>query len=261
MKSKLNITTVLGLVIAFGGIGLGYFLEGGDFKALIAISPILIIFGGTIGAVIMSISLGSLKKAPGIIKKVFTDESYDYVELIEKLCEWAKLSRTQGIIALDNLKNDIPYPFVQRGVGYIVDSIDPENVKDFLENEIGSMEMRHSENAKIIGSAGGYAPTMGILGAVMGLVIVLSGLGNSSVEELGHGIAVAFLATFMGVGVANLVFVPLADKLKAKTAEEVLYREIAMHGILGIQAQDSPILLEKKLYSFLPDNVKKSKEV
>lgn len=260
MKRKIDLSTLFGIIISCGGIGFGYFLEGGDFRALIAVSPILIIFGGTIGVVVITQPSSNLKQVPGIFKSVMTDKNYNFIDLIDKFCSYAKTARTQGVVALDSVKDEIEDPFLRRGLTLVIDSMEPEDVKDFLENEISAMEQRHANNAKMFSAAGGYSPTMGIIGTVLGLVVVLSGLEGSSIGELGHGIAVAFLATFMGVASANLLYLPFENKLKAKTQLEVLYREIGMQGILAIQAQESPIVLRKRLLSLLPDYMKAGKE-
>jgi len=256
MKSKLDLTTLIGLVIALGGIGAGYYLEGGDFGALVAISPILIIFGGTFGFVTITMPLSTLKRMPGILKNIFMEQEHDTISLINDLCTWAGMARKQGIVALDKVKDEIENPFVKRGLTLVVDSIEPEAVKDFLETDTSQMMERHKQNATIFDQMGAAAPTMGIIGTVLGLVVILSGLEGSSIGELGHGIAVAFIATLMGVASANLLYIPFSTKLKAKSAKEVMYREIATYGILAIQSQESPIILRERLISFLPENQK-----
>lgn len=250
---KIDLTTIIGLVVAIAGIFVGYYLEGGDFSALIAISPILIIFGGTIGVVTITQPSSTLKQLPGIMRALFTEKNYDYLQLVETLCECADLSRRNGIVALDDKRKEVEEPFLQRSLKLIVDNNAPEDVKHFLENDISMMEQRHANNQKIFSAAGGYAPTMGIVGTVLGLVVVLAGLGGSGIEELGHGIAVAFLATFMGVASANLMYLPFDNKLKMKTQQEVLYKEMAMQGILAIQANESPLILRERLLSLLPE--------
>lgn len=253
----MDITTILGIIIAVGGLGAGYLLEGGSVTALLALSPILIIFGGTAGAVIITQPMDVIKQVPKLFIKIFSKNNYDYIGLIEKLTAWSKTARTQGVIALEAITGEIDDPFIKRGLSYVIDSIEPEHVKTFLENEIEGMQARHAKNASVFTAAGGFAPTMGVIGTVLGLIVILAGLGSASVAELGHGIATAFLATFMGVGSANVLFLPFQDKLKNKSKQEVLYREIAMQGILAIQSQESPLVLKKRLETLLPDYMKK----
>lgn len=253
MKRKIDLTTIGGLLLALIGIGTGYMMEGGDFAALLAVSPLMIIFGGTIGVVTVTMSMSTLKDMPKLFKYIFTDASYDFQALIENMVEWGKVARRDGIVALGNIAEKIEDPYVKKGMEYILDGSDYETIQELLEKEIEAMMERHHTGAKPFEQAGGFAPTMGIIGTVLGLVVILGSLGSAGIEELGHGIATAFLATFMGVASANLVFLPFAEKLKGKSTMEVLYKEIAMNGILGIQKGVSPTILKKKLESFLPD--------
>jgi chemotaxis protein MotA len=260
LKTKLDLTTLLGLIISLGGLGTGYFLEGGSFIALLAVSPLIIIFAGTIGVVTITQTGNGLKQLPGIFKAIFLERTYNYIEIIDNLCKWAKTTRNSGIVALDTIKNEIEDPFIRRGLDLVAASIEPEHVEVFLDTEIESMQSRHSNNANIFEQAGGFSPTMGIIGTVLGLIVILAKLGDSDIGELGHGIATAFLATLMGVGFANLICLPFAAKLKNRSKQETLYREIAKQGILAIQSQESPLVLRKRLLSMLPDYLKTGKE-
>lgn len=255
-KKSLDLTTIGGLLLAFVGIGVGYYLEGGDFAALIAISPILIIFGGCFGVVTVTMPLKQLKEMPKILKIIFIDETYDFQGLIDNMCEWTKVSRREGIVALGQATEDLNDPFIKRGIEYILEGSGYETIHELMEKELEATMERHHNGAKPFEQAGAFAPTMGIVGTVLGLVVILGDLGNSSIEELGHGIAVAFLATFMGVASANLIFLPFCEKLKAKSSQEILYKEIAMQGILGIQTGTNPKMLRKKLLAYLPESMK-----
>lgn len=257
MKRKADLTTFIGILISLGGIAIGYYLEGGDFKSLLAISPLLIIFGGTIGVVIITQPSSALKQFPSIFKQIFVEKEYDYLTLIDNLCKWTRTSRQEGIIVLEDVQNEIDDPFLRKGITLIVNSTDPEDVKEFLESEIDSMIDRHHKNAQLFESAGGYSPTMGIIGTVLGLIVVLGHIGSGDPSLLGHGIATAFLATFMGIAFANLVCLPFANKLKNKSDQEVLYREITMQGLIAIQQQESPLILRDRLMSSLPEYLKK----
>ena len=258
---KIDITTILGLIVALAGLGIGYLLEGGDFNALIAPSPILIIFGGTFGVVLITMRMEDVKQLPKVVKQVFVVKQYDYLSLINDLCSWAKISRKDGIVALDNIKKEIEDPFVRRGNDYILDGNDNETIKDFLDKEIEAMMERHHRGSQPFEQGGGFAPTMGIIGCVLGLVVILGGLGaGADVGKLAHGIAVAFIATLMGIALANIALLPFAAKLKAKSSEEVLFKEIAAQGILAIQTGENPLVLRKRLLSYLPDYMKAGKE-
>lgn len=255
-KSKLDIPTLIGLVVGFGGMGIGYYLEGGDFSALLAISPILIIFGGTFGAVIITMTDKDIKRLPNLIKQIFQDKIYNYEQTINDLCNWAYIARSEGFVALGDVAENINEPFTKRGVEYILEGNDHDRIKNLMEAEVEAMIDRHERGAKPFEQGGGYAPTMGIIGAVLGLVVVLGGLGSSGVDELGHGIATAFLATLMGIGLANLVLLPFAEKLKSKSDEEVLYRSIIIEGVLGIQTGQNPTTLRRILVAYLPEDEK-----
>jgi chemotaxis protein MotA len=252
MKRKIDLTTVGGLILSLAGIGTGYAMEGGSFSALLAISPLFIIFGGTFGVVGITMGMRTVKNLPKLFKFIFTDATYNFQELIENLCEWTKVSRRDGIVALGNIAEKIEDPYLKKGIEYILDGSDYETIKELLEKEIESMMERHHTGSKPFEQAGGFAPTMGIIGTVLGLVTILGGLGSAGIDELGKGIATAFLATFMGVSSANIIFLPFAETLKDKSSQEVLYKEIAMQGILGIQTGTNPSILRKKLEAFLP---------
>lgn len=258
-KHRLDLLSILGLLIGLGAIGLGFYLEGGQFSSLFAISPMLIIFGGTFGAVLTTMSVEQIKEMPKLFKIIYTEQSYNFQGLIENFTEWSKISRREGIVALGEITEKVEDPFVHRGLEYILEGNDYETVKELLEKELDSMVDRHQTGSDPFEQAGGYAPTMGILGAVMGLVVVLSGLGGSDISELGKGISVAFLATLMGVGFANLVALPMAAKLKAKSQQEILYKTIAIEGLLGIQSGQNPRILERKMVAYLPEETKVKK--
>lgn len=256
MKRTTDMTTFVGIILSIGGIAAGFYLEGGEFSTLLAISPILIIFLGTIGVVILTQPSDVIKQFPAIFKQIFVQTDYDYLKLVDQMCQWTRTSRQEGIIVLENVQEQISEPFLKKGIGLIVNSHDTEDVKDFLETEIDNMIERHTKNAQIFESAGGYSPTMGIIGTVLGLIVVLGNIGSGDPSLLGHGIATAFLATFMGISFANLVCLPFASKLKNKSDQEVLYREIVLKGLLAIQAQESPLVLRERLLSALPDYIK-----
>lgn len=257
---KIDITTIVGLLVAIGGIGLGYVLEGGNFAALLAPSPLLIIFGGTFGVTIITQTGTTLKQLPKVLKIIFTVKTYDYLKLVDDLCNWADISRREGFVKLDEKRKEIDDKFIQRGLKLVVDNNEPEHVKEFLENEVYMIEQRHKANQKIWSTAGGFAPTMGIIGTVLGLVVILGNLGGASIGELGHGISVAFIATLLGVSSANIFYLPFEGKLKSKDADEMLYLEIAMQGILAIQSQESPIILRQRLLSMLPEYIRVNAE-
>jgi len=252
-KRSINIVVIVGLVLSFGGLGYGFHLEGGEISALFGVSAILIIFGGTLGSTVVMMSEEDVKSLPKTLKKVFVSEEYDYQGVIEKLTEWTTITRREGTVELESASNEEEDPFIQKGIGYILEGNEYEAIETLMNIELEAMMDRHEQGARPYEQAGGIAPTMGIIGAVMGLVVVLAGLGQSGVEELGKGISVAFLATLMGIGFANLVCLPFAENLKRKSEQEVLYKTIVIEGILGIHTGTSAMLLRRKLEAYLPE--------
>ena len=258
-KKKIDLLSIGGMILGLGGIGFGFYLEGGDFASLLAPSPLLIIGGGTFGATLITMNMNQVKEIPKLLKIIYTETQYDFQGLIANFSEWTKISRREGIVALGEITEKIEDPFVKRGLEYILEGNDYETIKELLDKETESISERHHKGANVFESIGGFAPTMGIIGAVLGLVVTLAGLGSSDISELGHGISVAFLATLMGIGLANLIVLPMAGKLKMKSDIELLYKTIAIEGILGLQAGQNPKTLRRKMVAYLPENMKEEK--
>jgi len=249
-------STLIGLVIGFASLILGFVLEGGHITSLLQPTAALIVFGGTVGATIISFTINEIKIIPGLIKVIFAQKIPDEMEIIEQIIDLADKARKEGILYLENYYDEIKDPFLLKGIQLIVDGADPEMVKSILETEIYAVEQRHNTGADIFEVAGGYAPTMGIIGTVMGLVHVLSSI--ESPEKLAPAIAMAFMATLYGIASANLLWLPIAAKLKYFSKKEILTRELILDGILSLQAGYNPILIRERLTSFL--NPRKRKE-
>ncbi|WP_026962714.1 flagellar motor protein [Alicyclobacillus herbarius] len=245
----MDIATLIGLVLAIGSLILAFVTDGGALSALAQAPAALIVFGGTIGATLTSVSLREFLSVGKQLKIAFFQRRQDPLQVIEDLAELATLARREGILALEERLEDYDDEFLKRGLQLVVDGVDPELVKSMLETELAYLEERHAAGAGIFETAGGYAPTMGIIGTVMGLVHVLSGLQD--VDKLGPQIATAFTATLYGVASANILWLPIASKLKRRSAEEVLLRELILEGILSIQAGENPNILRQKLKAFL----------
>lgn len=246
----MDIATVIGLIFGFGMIVGGFVLEGGNPMGLVQLTAGMIVFGGTIGALLISFPLGVLLKSPkGIMKTIFS-KPHDPSEMITLFTRLAEKARREGLLSLEEEEASLDSAFIKKGVGLVVDGTDPELITAILEIEISAMEKRHGEAQAILEAAGGYSPTMGIIGTVMGLVTVLAHLDEP--EKLGGGVAVAFVATLYGVTFANLVYLPLASKLKGLTHEEVMVRRMMLEGILSVQAGENPRVVQEKLLGFLP---------
>jgi len=225
-------------------------LEGGQLKAFFSPSAAIMIFGGTLGATLVSFPLQRVLQLPKIIARCFVNDPHKGHELVALFVTLAERARREGLLSLEEEAGKIGDSYLKKGILLVVDGTDPEMVRSILEAEIASIGERHEAGFGMLEAMGGYSPTMGIIGTVLGLVNVLGNLKDP--EHLGEAIAVAFIATLYGVAFANLVWLPLGAKLKAKSKEEVFLRELMMEGILSVQAGDNPRVVREKLESFLP---------
>lgn len=249
----MDISIFVGLAIAFGGIIAGLYFEGSSIGKYVgypvSISPGLIVFGGTIGVTIVAYDLATVKQLPGVFMGAIRYRSMDRVAAIGMLVGFAEKARREGLLVLEDDLRSTEDEFIRRGVQLVVDGTDPELVKEILRTEVDSLhEERHGE-AAVWETMGGFAPTMGIIGTVIGLVLVLSNISDPS--SLAASIAVAFIATLYGVGSSNLVFLPVGTKLKTCADDEVAGKEMLIEGILAIQSGDNPRIVEEKLVAFL----------
>lgn len=240
-----------GLAIGLVAIAGSVLLDGGDLRAFWNLPAFLIIFGGTVGATMVTTSLKDTLRLPRLVKMaLFPHVSLRPDEVVATLVDFAQTARKEGVLALqDRVSANGVDPFLVKGLELVIDGADETIVREIMQTEIHSMKSRHAKGIEIFGIMGGYAPTMGIIGTVMGLVHVLSKLGEGT-DSLGQGIAVAFLATFYGIFSANVLFLPMSGNLKAKSEEEVQMREVIMEGVLGIQSGLNPHMLEQKLRSY-----------
>jgi chemotaxis protein MotA len=246
--SKPDISTIAGLVVAFGGILGGLIIEGGKLKDVTQFTAALIVLGGTTGAVMVSVPLqtmiGGLKRLGG----VFFDSKVELHGMLEEIIGFATKARKNGLVSLEQEAFAIEDPFLKKALTLAVDGTDLQEIRKMLELEIGLEEQHAEGEAKVFECAGGYAPTVGIIGAVMGLIQVMKNLAN--IDEVGHGIAVAFVATVYGVGLANLFFLPAATKIKARIHAEIQRKEMILEGVAGIVEGLNPKLIRAKLESY-----------
>jgi chemotaxis protein MotA len=245
-----DIATIVGIVLALGAIVGGQILEGGHLGSIMQLTAFIIVMGGTIGAICVQNSLSVVIRSVSILGLVFGNQSHDINGTIKVITNLADVSRKQGLLALEGKLKDIHDPFFRKGVQLIVDGTDPKVVHEILEIEVEHHEEYGILAAKVWEAAGGYAPTVGILGAVLGLIHVMENLADPS--KLGGGIAVAFVATVYGVGAANLFFLPFANKIKFKIKEESASRNVIVMGLVGLAQGENPRLLQEKLEGFLP---------
>ncbi|HEY4280299.1 MAG TPA: flagellar motor protein [Conexibacter sp.] len=248
--------TAIGIGLGIAGLLVGALMEGTTPMAFFNISALLIVLVGTFGATMASVGWDSVKKIPRLYRLAFSPTQQDLRERVELLVGIAEQARREGLLALDAQLADIDDDFTRKGLQLVVDGTDPELVREILEAEIDGMQTRHHAGAAAFEKAGGYAPTMGIIGTVMGLVHVLQNLADPS--ALGPAISTAFIATLLGVGSANLVFLPVAVRLRSLSDEEIELRTLTLDGILAVQAGDNPRVVADKLSSYVPPSERRS---
>lgn len=253
----MDLASGVGIILAIVSLVVGFTADGGALGALVQPTAFLIVVGGTLGATLTGTSMKEFLGIFKYVKIAFFHKRKNPLDTIDNLVNLATVARREGILALEERMDEFQDPFLKNGIQFVVDGVDPELVRSMLETELSYIEDRHRAAARILESAGGYAPTMGIIGTVMGLVHVLSDLSN--VDKLGPQIATAFTATLYGVASANIIWIPLATKLKRRNEEEILEKEIVMEGILSIQAGENPNILGQKLRAFLAPSLRERK--
>src|SRR3954452_7352799 len=242
--------TAIGIGAALLGLLVGSTMEGTSPAAFLNIPAMLIVFVGTFGATLAGSTMDRMKLIPTLYKKAISPDKPDLSAQLETLVGFAERARREGLLALDDEVADLDDAFTKKGLQLVVDGTDPELVREILENEMDGMASRHHHGAQPFDKAGGLAPTLGIIGTVMGLVHVLQTLSQPA--TLGPAISGAFIATLYGVASANIVYLPVATKLKLLSAQEQELRAMTLEGILAIQAGDNPRVVADKLLSFIP---------
>lgn len=254
----MEISTIIGLALGFGAVLFGHIMENGmnfgSLSSLWAPTAFLIVIGGTFGVLFVGYPMHELKNLAVYTKQAFFKNPLEPGPLVAKLVSYAEKARREGLLALQNEAANAGDPFLLKGLTLVTDGLDAHSIKEMMEVELDFLAQRHAAAAGMFDALGGFAPTLGIMGTVMGLISVLGNLSDPS--SLGGAIAVAFVATLYGVGTANLLYLPMAQKLKRKSEEEALMREVMIAGILSIQAGDNPQIVEEKLKSFLAPGVR-----
>jgi chemotaxis protein MotA len=241
--------SVAGLVLALAGILVGQALEGGRLSSLVQPASFMIVMFGTLGAVLLQSKLSDFKRAVRKLPLVFIAQVDDRNELLSRATLWSMVARKRGLISLESFLEDERDPFFYKGLRLLIDGVSIETIKEICSNELDQYEALERSAIKIWDSAGGYAPTLGILGAVVGLIHVMENLSEPSM--LGSGIAVAFVATIYGVGVANLVFIPIANKLKVLSQAQIVKREMFVEALSCIYNRENSMLVAERLSTYL----------
>jgi chemotaxis protein MotA len=243
--------TLVGLVLAIGGILFGLILEGGNLGQVLQPTAAMIVIGGTLGAILIQYPLPVALSAFRWLAQVFVEPRQNAQVTIEVLVKYANRARREGIISLDKELAAIHEPFLHRALMLAIDGTDSQELRKIMELELNNKEEQEEKIPQLFESAGGFSPTIGIIGAVLGLIQVMQHLDK--IEEVGKGIAVAFVATLYGVGAANLILLPCAGKLRIRIRDEQIIREMTLEGVVSILEGMNPRMLEEKLLGFLTE--------
>lgn len=245
----MDILSILGVIIGFAALIGGNFIEGGALSSLLNGPAAVIVLGGTLGAALLQTPLVHLKRALKIFRWIFRPPANAFGGGIDKIVRWAVTARKEGLLGLEQMADSETDPFARKGLQLMVDGNEPEVIRRVMENELVLDEQRDQDAVRFYESMGGYAPTIGIIGAVMGLIHVMRNLADP--EQLGPGIAVAFVATIYGVALANLFLLPIANKLKMCISERSQYRELMIEGVIAIADGENPRAIQMKLTGYL----------
>jgi len=250
VRSKLDLGTVGGLLLAIGGILGGYYLEHGRAGDLMGASAALIVLGGSLGATLLANPVGLVRRAAGMLGSLFKEPGDDSAELLETIVDFATRARKTGIVALEQEAMEVEDAFLRKSLTLAVDGVDLQELRSSMELEMDVVERRWEDAAKVYESAGGFAPTIGIIGAVLGLITVMGDL--SDISKVGKGIAAAFVATIYGVGSANLLFLPAGHKIRLRATAARERQELILEGVCSIAEGLNPKMIRSKLEAYLP---------
>jgi chemotaxis protein MotA len=250
----MDLTTLLGLALGWGALAVAVKLEGGNLAGFLNIPALILVLGGTVGATTIGLPWRQVAGMPQVLKRAFLGRRVESLEVMELFAGLIRRARRDGILALDSEVQGIPNEFIRSGLQLVIDGTAQELLRDLLDTEMEAMRARHTTGQSIFNGLGGFAPTLGIIGTVMGLVNMLGSLQRP--EDMGHSIASAFIATLYGVSFANLIFLPIANKLKAISEEELSAYQLAVEGLLALQSGESPRTAVTRMRSFLSPRAK-----
>ncbi len=250
----MDISTIFGIVLGFGLIVASVFIGGGDIMSFVDVPSIMIVIGGTLAAVIASYPFGTLKNVVKHAPKLMSGKGFAVEPTIETLVEFANIARKNGLLALEEQANALEDPFFKQGIMLVVDAMEADQIRNLLETEVASMDKRHDDEAGIYDKAAAFGPAFGMIGTLIGLINMLASMDLSSGAQsnLGASMSVAMVTTLYGCILANLIFMPISKKLRIRNEEEVLYKQLIIEGVIGIQSGENPKSLKEKLVSLLP---------
>lgn len=254
----MDIFLIIGLVLGAICIMMALILKGASLAMLLNGEVIVIIFGGMIAAVLSSYTMADIKRLPKVMKVLMSNEEPDLNGTIEKMVELSNIARREGLLALEAPVNELDDHFMKQGLELVVDGAEAEQIRDLMESEVDAMETRHHRMSGLFKTAGATSPTLGVMGAAIGLIGALGNL--SDINKLGPMIASAFVATIFGIFMGYMVMIPFATRLEAKNEEEVLLKTLIIEGVMDIQAGHSAKVIEQKLYAQIPPEKRKVSE-
>lgn len=254
----MDLASLIGTIMGISAVVGGQVLEGGHLGQIMQGTAALIVVGGTLGAALLAFPMQDIKKAVSLIPSIYKNVDLDVRPAIDEIIRIATIARKEGVLAVEGQRESITNPLFKKSIKYVIDGFEPNTVKEIIDTEI-YLAFEEEENAgKFFEGAGGFAPTIGIIGAVLGLIHVMSMLNDPS--KIGEGIAVAFVATVYGVGLSNLFLIPWGTKLKRKASQRMLAKEVIKLGVVGIQEGLNPHFLQEKLEVFVEEHLRRHDE-
>jgi len=254
----MDLASVIGSILGIGAVVGGQILEGGHIGQILQGTAALIVVGGTIGSMLVAYPMQDLKKAVSLIPLIYKNVDMDVRPVIDEIIRIATIARKEGVLAIEGQRESIQNPLFKKSIKFVVDGFEPKTVREIIDTEI-EIAFEEEENAgKVFEGAGGFSPTIGIIGAVLGLIHVMSMLNDPS--KIGDGIAVAFVATVYGVALANLILIPWGTKIKRKAAQIMMTKEVVKLGVIGIQEGLNPHFLQEKLEVFVEEHLRRGEK-
>ncbi len=251
----MDLASLIGLLLALVMMAVSVVMGGGAFASFWDTASVLMVFGGTLGALMMCFSLKSVMNLPRVLIKVFFNRPINQREIVDTMVSLAEVARKEGLLALESRLQDVKNPFIRMGLQMAVDGARPEVIEDVLKTDIEGVVLRHRDGKGMIDQVGRFGPAFGMIGTLMGLIIMLGNMSDPSM--IGSGMAVALITTLYGAVLSNAMFLPFSEKLAAISKNELIGREIILRGVMAIQSGENPRVIEQKLSTFLPPSQRK----
>lgn len=252
----MDLASLIGLLLAFIMMAISVVMGGGSFASFWDTASVMMVFGGTAGALMMCFSLRNIMNLPKVLRKVFFNRPIDLRDIIEQMVRLAEVARKEGLLALESRLQEVENPFIKLGLQMAVDGARPEVIEDVLKTDIECLAMRHRDGKGMVDQVGRFGPAFGMIGTLLGLIIMLGNMSDPSM--IGSGMAVALITTLYGAVLSNAMFLPFSEKLAAVSKNELIGREIILRGVMAIQSGENPRIIEQKLNTYLPPNLRKS---